>query len=383
MTELSILERLILKFSEGALSDEESKKLDTLLLDKKNARFFKDTVQDEYLLHVWKQKTDTNASLTKTLAEIQVDQKRSWRFSKEVYRYAAAAVILFGLASFWYASTLKEKPGTSILVSDNKIELLLANGQKQFIHHTDKDSIKGDNNVIIGYLNKGKLSYSEDNTNELVYNTLYVPYGKQFELVLSDGTSINLNAGTTLRYPVSFLKGQSREVFLEGEAYFDVAHDAEHKFVVNASNLNVTVLGTEFNVSSYTENRNITTTLVDGSVQIHNDSQEINNMVLIPNEQSIWDKDSKTISKVDVNTNIYTSWRNGQLIFRGEPFTDIAKKLERAHDIVITGYDTDLGEETFTAKFKNESIEQIIHYFSDAYGFDYTVNGNKIIITMK
>ena len=113
----------------------------------------------------------------------------------------------------------------------------------------------------------------------LVYNTLKIPYGKQFEVELSDGTIVHLNSGTTLRYPVAFLKNQNRKVFLTGEAFFEVAKDKAHPFTVSTQELNVEVLGTKFNASSYTEDVTTDIVLVEGKVALYKDKKENNNSV--------------------------------------------------------------------------------------------------------
>ena len=109
---------------------------------------------------------------------------------------------------------------------------------------------------MVGNQNGNKIVYDTETTLEkLVYNTIKIPYGKRFELQLSDGTIVHLNSGTTLKYPVKFIASGNRQVFLDGEAFFDVAKDKTHPFVVNADNLNVRVLGTHFNVSNYPEDK--------------------------------------------------------------------------------------------------------------------------------
>ena len=210
---------------------------------------------------------------------------------------------------------------------------------------------------------------------------MVVPYGKTFQIILSDGTVVELNAGTTLKYPVNFSENQPRQVYLEGEGYFDVTHNPNHKFIVNSNGFNTEVLGTEFNVTAYPEDTTTETVLVEGSVAVYNELNKDEKTVLVPNELASLNNISKTVTKTTVNTDYYTSWRQGELIFRSMAFVDIVKQLERRFDVKITGVGEQLAKEKFTARFsKEKTIDQIVSYFSESYGFTYTIDKNKINI---
>src|SRR5690606_36367432 len=112
------------------------------------------------------------------------------------------------------------------------------------------------------------------NSDKLAYNTLKIPFGKKFRLQLSDGTMVHINSGSTLKYPIKFIAGENRQVYLDGEAFFDVAKDKKHPFIVNADNLNVRVLGTHFNVSNYPEDAVTDVVLVEGSVGMYRSNEE-------------------------------------------------------------------------------------------------------------
>lgn len=383
MTKITTISSLTDKFLEGKLSSDEAKKLDKLLLDTSNTEFLKKAIKEDYLFKKIDRKFNTEQALTKALKEIEKTQKRTWRFSKTIYKYAAAVIMLLGVASFWYTFN-SEKNTTPIVleISEKNIELFLSNGQKEIIKANENYTITNSKNAKIGHLKGDKLNYLNNDVYTISYNTLKVPYGKKFKVVLSDGTKVDLNSGTIFKYPVTFLEGQTRHVYLEqGEAFFDVTHNAKHKFIVSAvNNHNIEVLGTQFNVSSYKEDLTIQTTLVKGSVRVLETLQENKTLLLAPDEQASWNKKQQTFYKYKVDTNIYTGWRNGELIFKGIAFKDIVKKLERNYDVIITGYSKELANEKFTAKFKDEKIEQILLYFSELYSFNYKINKNKVII---
>ncbi|WP_431243682.1 FecR family protein [Flavobacterium sp. P21] len=217
----------------------------------------------------------------------------------------------------------------------------------------------------------------------MVYNTIKIPYGKKFRLQLSDGTFVHLNSGTTLKYPIKFIAGENRQVFLDGEAFFDVAKDKKHPFIVNVDNLNVRVLGTHFNVSNYPEDTSTDVVLVEGSVGMYQPNEEfdaLKNTILKPGFKGTFNKENTKISTKPVITDIYTSWINGGLTFRNMTFKNIITKLERRYNVTIVNKNEKLANEKFNASFKEESIENVMSYFNDIHGINYTIKGNQILI---
>jgi len=269
----------------------------------------------------------------------------------------------------------------TLKLDDGTIEVISADGERKILDKEGK---------VVGKQKGIELNYFKDITKEsnntpevLTYNELTIPYGKTFKLVLSDDTVVYLNAGTTLKYPVKFIKGKDRFVFLKGEAYFDVAKDKKHPFVVNVNNLNIRVLGTKFNVSSYSEDENVNTVLVEGAVSLYDKELVYNkdkSLLLTPGKKATWNKYKKDLNVEKVDTVIYTGWINGKIVFEHMPFKKILKKLERHYNVSIVNTNAVLGEELFTAKFDIETIEQVLTSFSKNYTFKYSVVGNKITI---
>ncbi|HCO81937.1 MAG TPA: iron dicitrate transport regulator FecR, partial [Arenibacter sp.] len=217
----------------------------------------------------------------------------------------------------------------------------------------------------------------------ITYNTLTVPYGKRFDLLLSDGTQITLNSGTSLKYPVQFLKTKNRQVFLDGEAFFNVAKDSVNPFIVNTNGLNVRVLGTKFNLSSYPEDQYVNTTLLEGSVSVYNkqDTFDSSNASLLePGFKAEWNKYNKQISVEEADIAMHTDWLNGKIILRHVPFKNIVKKLERHYNVDIVNNNPELDEEMFTASFDVESIDQVFKTFNVTYEMEYKINDRQIII---
>jgi ferric-dicitrate binding protein FerR (iron transport regulator) len=189
-----------------------------------------------------------------------------------------------------------------------------------------------------------------------------------------------LNAGSSLKYPIKFLKEGKREVFLVGEVYLDVVKDANRPFTVNASdNLDIEVYGTQFNVSNFPEDETTEVVLVEGSVGMHV-AENDKTLILEPGFKGSYNRQQKNITTKPVITDIYTSWINGGLVFRQISLENILKKLERHYNVTITNNNVEYSQKQFNANFGNEPIETVLNYFKNTYGIDYTINANQIII---
>lgn len=301
-----------------------------------------------------------------------------WR---RAMKYAAILVVALGcLYLLKNQFSTEQQPN----VSSDAIELVLENGDIKIINVAETAEIANEKGELIGSQEGDILNYNASASSEkLVYNQLKVPYGKTFNIVLSDGTKVYLNSGTSLKYPINFITGNNREVFLEGEAYFEVAKDKAHPFIVNANNMNIEVLGTQFNVSSYPDDSEIHTVLVEGSVSLSSDIAPNNTSLLIPGfKGSISRTSPKTIVLEEVDTKIYTEWMNGDVIFRNSTFKDMVKKLARNYNVTIENNYEALNQKRFNASFnrKIESIDDIMTAISEIYPFTYSKTGNQIII---
>ena len=221
--------------------------------------------------------------------------------------------------------------------------------------------------------------------------SIYVPNGETFELVLSDGTKIYLNAGSSITYPLKFIENRNREVTLVGEAYFEVTEDKLSPFIVNVKDTKVKVLGTSFNVSSYPEEINVTTTLIEGSVALYNNSDDYHDTngkflmpikTLLPNQKATWNSFENKLSVEDVDGYDYIAWRKGELIFRAQTFREILVKLERHYNVSIESKNESLNNQVFSASFgKEESISAILSTFQKNFPFNFSLNEKVITIS--
>jgi hypothetical protein len=248
--------------------------------------------------------------------------------------------------------------------------------------------IKDKNGYEIGSIKNDILSYKNNlnNNNKVISsNILTVPYGKQFDVVLADGTSVNLNAGSVFKYPSNFDERSTREVLLEGEAYFKVAKDKNIPFIVKTEKLETRVYGTEFNVSAYLNDNSTEVVLVEGIVAVRESTKKGNfsrdNYIIRPFQKASKGKTlgNITIENVDINTHV--AWKSGVLMFDNEDISSVFKKLERHFNVKIKNDYSELNKHAYTGVFRSENIEEILNTIRAHTNFYYVKKGNKIIIT--
>lgn len=199
--------------------------------------------------------------------------------------------------------------------------------------------------------------------------------------VLSDGTKIWLNAESSIVYPVSFSGLRTREVFLSGEAFFDVAEDEEHPFIVRTKDISIKVLGTAFNVKSYEGDPTVKTTLVRGKVQIQSGKGDKEKAVeLKPNQQAVFSHSTEKMTLLSVEAENFISWNSGSLVFKDEILYDVVKSLERWYGVAIHIPDGSNMDCRLTARIDKESLDQTLEMLQSLTGITYQIEGNKVYI---
>ncbi|MCV2487682.1 FecR family protein [Flavobacterium sp. SH_e] len=376
-------ERLIVKFITNQASHEEIEQLTEWLKEEENQIVFKDFVKTNYAIDTALNTFDSS-EVRKQLSE-RIEKENnvfSKRRFSSYYKYAAILVVALG-GFYFYKNSSSELARKNVIVPRvDEIVLQYGNGSSENIDTSEVKEITDKDGNIIGKQEKNRLVYDKALADgELVYNTLKVPYGKKIEVQLSDGTLVHLNSGTALRYPVQFGKNKNRQVYLTGEAYFEVSKDKAHPFTVNSQEVNVEVLGTKFNVDAYANNSSTDVVLVEGKVSLYKDQKTNDNQVfLTPGFKASNLKGQSTFKTEQVNTDYYTAWVTGSLVFKNASFDDIIKKLERQYNVTFINRNKTLGREIFNARFDNEPIEVVLKYFSDSYEIDYIINQDKITI---
>lgn len=221
------------------------------------------------------------------------------------------------------------------------------------------------------------LVYPEtDTTTAPVYHKITIPRGGEYILRLADGTRVWLNSETELEYPVVFTKKQ-RQVFLKGEAYFEVAPDSLHPFIVKTEQQNLRVLGTSFAIRAYANESVILTTLETGKVNIHSKGQEV---ILTPGEQSCLKDGNLTVAKV--NTTLFTAWHKGIFIFQDQPLENILNTLARWYNIDIFYTNENLKDIHFTGELKRyDRIQDFLCKLEILEKVRFTIKGRTVTVS--
>ncbi|MGS2741868.1 FecR family protein [Sinomicrobium sp. M5D2P17] len=374
-------DHLIEKFLEGQLLPGEEKELMEWVESPGGREFLKKEVQLRHLISSSLHRFDAETSYKKINARVRKEEKSRVFSFRSLPRYAAA-FLLFLVCS--YVVYIHWSPGKEqLVIPDEKITLQLEDGNIQTIIPGKDHPIKRKGNKAVITQRGDTLYYKADNDMaETHFNVLRVPYGKTFKLKLSDGTTVHMNAGTSLRFPVRF-EEKSRDVFLDGEAYFRVAENRKAPFLVHTGKMDVKVTGTEFNVTAYQEDKNAFVVLKKGGVALYGNltpDTPSNPVVLSPGEMGTLEYDTGQLSAQEVNVDDYTAWMDGKAIFYDKTFRDVLKILERKYNVTIRNNYTELNEGRYKATFDNETIEQVLQTFTESRLFSYRIHNNIIII---
>ena len=378
-------EDLIVGYISQSSTIFDLKKILKKLKQPKNVEIFKAYIKINYYSIYIMNQSDTESIIKEVKSRIRQEESKITRFHfiKNTLKYAAIFCLIFGLGYYSNNNYVSNNEVEKIIPKKNDIVLTSKDNGEVVI---EKDDNKTDDKKIISKINliqkSDQLIYDNNiDIKELVYHSLKVPYGKRFNIVFSDGSKAYLNSGSVIRYPVKFIEDKKREVFLEGEAFFDVAENKNELFIVNSNGINVEVYGTKFNVRNYSEDFNSDIVLVEGSVGINN--PEVSELTILkPGFKGSVNKENFRVTTSKVNTKIYTSWIDGEVIFRNETFSQILKKLERLYNVTIINNKNESLDEVFNAAInvENENIEQVLEYFNKIYNIEYQIFNNKIII---
>ncbi|UII26394.1 DUF4974 domain-containing protein [Fulvivirga maritima] len=369
--------KLIIRKIEGRLSAEEQIIFDQWYDESESHREYFRKVSSGYNKPTLQINKDKAWLRLKREISTPVKPRYNWRYG------VAASLVLLALASI--AFFMNNKDDTENLVAEQVIEagsdkaiLTLADG-------TEVDLQSGQSYNAQGVTSNGEFIKYEGQQEKLEYHYLTIPRGGEFYMELSDSTKVWLNADTRIKYPTKFIAGQPRQVELVyGEAYFDVspsAHNHGDHFIVATGAQKVEVLGTEFNIRAYKQDRNTTTTLVEGSVQLEVADQEIS---MKPKDQVTFNYESKGLSKKEVVVHDYISWKDGFFSFNESNLASIAENLNRWYDVQIVFADEEVKNIKFNGVFSRElGLNKILNLLGKTSNISYEIEDNKIEIKQK
>lgn len=226
---------------------------------------------------------------------------------------------------------------------------------------------------LLFYTNLSDRDRYADNLNDL---EVAAPAGSRIHIELGDGTRVWLNHGSKLKYPHRF-EGENRKVFLTGEAYFEVAHNSKAPFIVGTNRLEVKATGTAFNVSAYSGDDNIETTLVEGKVILYERETGHEIKALSPGECLKFDAQKDVYTLESGHTEKNTAWKDGLLVFKNEKAEDVAKKLAKWYNVEVEISNEKVKEFTFTATFMDETLPQVLELMTLATPVNYQLTLRK------
>ena len=305
-------------------------------------------------------------------------------------RWSAAAAVLILLAAGWWflANGKKENRGNlagrpateDIAPGGNKAILTLADGTKVILDTAGNGAIIKQGGVTVIKLN-GQLAYDPSNSelpdaSTVTYNTITTPKGGLYGLLLADGSKVWLNAASSLRFPTVFT-GNERRVELTGEGYFEVAHNAEKPFHVTVNNLDVQVLGTHFNINSYSDEPAVKTTLLEGRVMIRESDKLV---YLNPGQQAIAQPGQANFRIVnDTDVEEVVAWKNGLFIFNNTPLENIMRQIARWYNVDIV-YQGSVPQDTFNGNIsRNTNLSEVLKVLEFS-NIRFKVEGNTITV---
>lgn len=378
--DLEYINRLFGKYIQDEISEEELEILFKLIKDcdfenfvpeKEIVKYFGNEMEDII--------GEDNSSKPKEGRVFQL-------YTKKI-AYVAAAILLIVVSGIYHrlSDRYENNMGQELVQSVEPLDVMpgqnfavltSSRGESIILSETDDGQIDTGEDVDIVKVNDGELIYTSQGKvepDEMIYNTLSTPRGGQYQLTLSDGTKVWLNAASSIRFPVEF-PDDERRVDITGEVYFDVAHSEEQTFIVHAGSSVIEDLGTAFNVTAYEDERSVKTTLVEGIVKVREH-------ILSPGEQAIEDENDHIQILKNVDLDNVVSWKDGFFSFENANLAEIMRVLSRWYNLEVD-YENEAGlEKRYSGKIdRNLTLLQVLAGLKlTAQNFDIQP-GNKIII---
>ncbi|MGX5819843.1 FecR family protein [Chitinophaga lutea] len=373
---------LLQRYRDDHLSREEWEALRGALAGMREEDFPDDALRDAF--HRFETHPewtpDTQQAVWDRIKTVTVAQP-SVRIRPLRWRIAAAVAILIGGTAVTIALLRQQPPSPPATVAATNTDDAPPGSNKAVLTLSDGSTLtldsSGRKQLSHGIVQQGAtIRYAAPpQGGEVAYNTLRTPPGGQFKVVLPDGTSVWLNAGSSLRYPTSFA-GKVRQVRLEGEAFFDVAQNPAQPFVVETNRATATVLGTSFNINSYPDEDNLVTTLVTGSLRVSSTSAT---QLLHPGEQTVLGANGAMLSRKGVNTEEFTAWKDGRFYFDNTPLTVILRQFSRWYDVEVI-YTTPVADRKFFGVIDRKTPLAGVLKLLNANDIKFQIKGKKLYV---
>ncbi|WP_165836063.1 FecR family protein [Marinifilum breve] len=371
---------LIVKRLENRLTEEEYQYLEEWKqANKKNAILFQKLSMDPQKQYLDREsrleKSNKSANWGKIQDKIKKDKVR--KLNMNFLKIAAVLILAIG-STLFFSNLLDNNVSNVINPGKQQAILITSDGER---YELDEEVTIKDGAVFISNKTQELIYQKKSNItkSQLTYNTIIIPLGGEYKLTLMDGTRIWLNSNSKLRFPSEFGSG-IRKVELKGEAFFEVAKDSVHPFVVDVNKAQVRVLGTSFNVNAYSDLNEIVTTLVEGKVEV-SDTLFGNKVKLLPNEQYRFNESTgKTIKQI-VDTEIYTAWKDGRFVFENESLEDIMTRLSRWYNVEVSFINESVKKLRFSGDLtRYDNIDQILELIEITQKVKFTIKDRNLLV---
>jgi len=304
---------------------------------------------------------------------------------------AAAAVLVGAIIFFRFgadnSAMLVENSAATIHPGTSGATLTLNNGKQIVLSGAPQGILARQGAVEIAKNAKGQIIYSPTEYDQRInmQNTLSTANGQTYQLRLPDQTLVYLNAASSITYPASFAGSAYRTIHLKGEAYFEVAKDKKHPFIVKTDHQEVQVLGTHFNLNAYADMAETTTTLIEGSVAVYLNSRKnptVPGAILKPSEQAVYNGSSINIREVETSDAV--AWKNGYFMFSNERFERVMLSLSRWYNTRVNYEDSSLKDELIYAKLNRyDNLSKLLIMIEKTGKVKFSVYGNTITVSRK
>lgn len=382
--------QIIEKYQSGTATKEEIDFLDAYYKSFGGRNSYTDSLDDSRRQLL---KDDLRNSVSLNIQNLH--KSRSGSFSWSTFRWAvSSAAAVIAIVGFWifYSyqtsdftknTNVLQKVENDIVPGGNKAFLTLANGKRISLTDASNGTLVEQSGIKIEKTTDGQLVYTvlsdrETLPAENLYNIIETPKGGRYQIRLPDGTNVWLNAASKLTYPSSFSGLQTRNVELNGEAYFEVAKDKEHPFIVKTVKQEVVVLGTHFNLSSYEDEPTVKTTLLEGSIIVKGTNGS--DKILKPGQQSTLTTNNLKVENIN-NEQLTVAWKEDQFVFDSDDIRYIMRMIARWYDVEVE-YQGEIPENKFGGSIsKFENVSEVLKSLESTGRVKFRIEGRRIIVT--
>lgn len=372
---------ILAKYNQGLASAEESKLLENWYVAE-SAKQQLDPEDLDYTAIQRKMWTEINGRTAVKTVPL-------WRR----FAVASAMVMVVGFGIYFYAYRNIAPTDTVVFDKDiapgiNKAILTLASGQQINLSDANSGELAKQQGIQIIKMSDGQIRYrllELDGAKKGDFNTIEIPRGAQQVIELPDGSKVWLNSESSIKFPTTFVGLKRRDVQLKGEAYFEVAKDKAHPFVVKTANQEVEVLGTHFNINSYGDENEVKTTLLEGSVMVtlYPENKALYSKVMIkPNQEAVSDDIGLSVHEADVEQ--ATDWKNGDFVFNKESLGKLMRRVSRWYNVEVAfTKDVDLNQ-TFSGKVsRKKHISEVLRALQSTGGLKFSIKDRKVTVSKK